>query len=113
MSVDAPIPVTNWYPIDHPLPHSLPLFLLKYVSNGKTVVSTSPYAFWNTDHSLSPDPRNTQYIKFLGWGVKDTGSGPPSGLGNMNLLSKVLGQDWFPDPYWGDADVKADVWVGV
>ncbi|GAQ83807.1 hypothetical protein KFL_001630050 [Klebsormidium nitens] len=113
MSVGAPIPVTSWYPIDHPLPHSLPLFLLKYVSTGQTVVSTSPYAFYNTNNGNTADPRGTQYLKFLGWGVKDTGSGAPQGLGAMKLLSQILPQAWFPDPYWGDAVVKADVWVGV
>lgn len=90
----------NFFLLSRPVLNPLPVLLLRDRKSGKLVISTSPYA-------LSSKPyqdRNTEYLAFLGWGIRSSEANP--GLGFVKLGDLFRERSFYPDPGTGK-----DVWV--
>jgi len=95
---------TNWFAFDRCINNNcLPLMVVRSKSTGHVLVTTTTYAF------SSRGTADTDYLGFLGWGVRNS----DPALGNLKLLSQILNQDEFGDPFNPDQKLRTDVYVGV
>ncbi len=105
----------------HPVPGTMPLFVIEQESTGREVITTDPYIFvpqeklnfglpadhakadfYNNAVGYSLDENDSKWKRLLGYGYKTKPEG-----GDYVRLSEVLGQDQFPEP----GAFHLDLWV--